>query len=420
MKIEKILGICFFLFLVSTMISQSAMDVFATLSALFLLIIWWKHRPGFKLFPNTGLEGPFLAFAVAVCLSFISNWPTQTHALSRILELKWIFNFYLILAALRWLRPDWKAFRNVEIWIAVTALFALVAPVIGYDPLQSPEAIIDRTPSGVARVGGFFSNPMTYAHLHALIFFLLAGVGLHLFSEKKKESWQVLGLTALLGLALLLTFTRGVWIGMFAGLVVMGFLFRARWGLWILTACVAGGLVLFFAVPSVQERALQMVSSSSYDSERVWIWKANLQMFKEHPLFGMGHGENTLALKEYYGKVGAPEGLIISHSHNQYLNFLSGTGILGFVAYLSLLAFAFAAAFRLYRTIRTQEDIPIWLKGLVLGSMAAQVSFWIGGLTESNFEHSKVRYVLLLTWAIPFWIRDSVQNGIVPDRSDKI
>lgn len=408
MNLQRALAISFFLFVVSTMISQSAMDAFATLSGIFLVARWFQLKKSFQLFPQTGLELPFLAFSVAVILSFVANWETQTLVVQRVLELKWILNFYLIFAALRVLNPDWKSFQRVQIFIFISAAFALLSPIIGYDPLQSPEAIIDRTPSGVARVGGFFSNPMTFAHLHALIFFLVAGVSLYLFEARNKQSRFSVFLTGLLGLALLLTFTRGAWIGVFVGFIVMGFLFHRKWGLRILFGLLALGLAAFFLVPAIQERALQFMSSSSYDSERVWIWKANWQMFLDHPIFGVGYGENTQALPQYYKKISAPEGLIVSHSHNQFLNILSGLGILGFLSYLWVFIKFLSLSWKAFRRSKS-VSAPIWLQGLALGAFTAQISFLVGGLTESNFEHSKVRYVLLIVWALPLWIMGKVQ-----------
>ncbi len=409
---NKALSVTFFLFVISTMISQSAMDAFSILSIICVIGLWFQQKRSFKLFPKLGLELPFLLFSLAVCLSFAANWSTETLAVPRIVELKWILNFYLIVVAFRLLQPSFKDFQKVQIFIFISAVFALVSPILGYDPLQSPNAIIDRTPSGVARAGGFFSNPMTFSHLHAMIFFLVAGVALTLFKNKKTGWQQLMLLTFLLGLALLFSFTRGVWIGVFVGLVVMGFAFQRRWGLYILSGLIILGGAGFFLIPSVQERALQIVSSSSYDSERIWIWKSNWHMFLDHPIFGIGYGQNTLALKSYYQKVGAPEGLIISHSHNQFLNILSGLGIFGFSAYLSMMIGFLAKTWKVYgQSLR--KKFPIWLQGLLLGSFAAQISFLVGGLTESNFEHSKVRYVLLIVWAIPMWLM-----GMAPSEPD--
>jgi O-antigen ligase len=408
MNWKKCLSVSLFLFATSTLVSQSAMDGFAVLSIFFLIGFWLQTHRGFPLFPRLGVEKAFLAFAVAVVLSFLMNWNTQVLAFKRIIELKWILNFYFLASALLLFVPSWKPFQKLQWLVGFSAAFALLSPILGYDLLQGTDAIIDRTPSGVARVGGFFSNPMTFAHLHALYFFLLAGLTLKFFEASFKASLKdrliSLALTSLVGLALLLTFTRGVWAGIFVGLVAIGFILNRRWGLVILMASIIAGLSGFLLIPSVQERALQFLSSSSYDSERLWIWKANWQIFLDHPLFGIGYGENTLALQSYYDKIGAPSGLIISHSHNQYLHILAGLGLFGLAAYLWMMISLFRETWRTY-VLRKSTNSPIWIQGLLLGALGAQISFFVGGITESNFEHSKVRYALMLVWSLAFWFR---------------
>lgn len=396
------LSITFFLFVVSTMISQSAMDGFAILSAISLIGYWFSQKRSFPLFPKTKVEIPFLLFSVAVVLSFLFNWNTQSLAVSRIVELKWILNFYLIVATLQVLQPKWHSLQRVQIFIWISALFALTAPILGYDLIQGIQTGETAT-KGLVRVGGFFSNPMTFAHLHALFFFLVGGVALCFWKDRQKGKWLESALAAVLGLALLLTLTRGVWISVFFGLVLMGFLVHKRWGFAILLTSLLLAVGLFFFVPSIQERALQFLAANSYDGERVWIWKANWQIFLDHPVFGIGYGQNTLALKEYYLKIGAPEGLLISHSHNQFLHILAGLGVFGLASYLAMVLSFFIISLKSYfQSLKVQ--LPSWKQGLLLGSIGAQLNFILGGLTESNFEHSKVRYVLLLVWAIPLWI----------------
>ncbi len=403
MSWKRGLAVSLFLFVVSTLISQSAMDGFAIFSILFLIGFWFQQRKSFPLLPKLGIEKQFLIFAVAVILSFAVNWKTESLAVNRIVELKWILNFYFLVAALRLFQPDWKTMQRLQCVIAFTSVFALLSPILGYDLLRGVNAIIDRTPSGVARVGGFFSDPMTFAHLHALYFFLLAGMTLKFFEARTRDRFVTLALTALVGTSLLLSFTRGVWAGMFVGLVLTGFIFNKRRGFLILLSSVVLAPAAFFLIPSIQERVLQFQSTASYDGERWWIWKANWQIFLDHPIFGIGYGENTLALQSYYEKIGAPAGLIISHSHNQYLHLLAGLGLFGLATYLWLIISMFRETWKTY--ISQKDKAPVWIQGLLLGSLGAQISFAVGSVTESNFEHSKVRYALMLVWALAFWFR---------------
>ncbi len=400
---KKTLSISLFLFFVATLVSQSGMDGFATLSILSLIWYWFQSGRQWPLLPKLGIEKAFLSFAIAVVVSFLFNWDSTAYALKRIAELKWILNFYLLVSALSLITPRLKIFQRCQCILAFAATFALLTPILGYDILQGIDKVIDRTPSGVARVGGFFSDPMTFAHLHALYFFPLVGLTLKLFETKERDRLGSLAVTCLVGAALLFSYTRGVWLGMFVGFVVTGFIIHLRRGVQILLGSLAMIVAGFFLIPSVHERALQMLSGQSYDGERIWIWKANWQIFLDHPIFGIGYGQNAMALQSYYEKIGAPAGLIISHAHNQYLHLLAGLGLFGLSSYLSILFLMFRKTWKVYQS-QTKRQAPSWVQGLLLGSLGAQVCFFIGGFTESNFEHSKVVYSLTLLWALAFWL----------------
>jgi O-antigen ligase len=373
-----------------------------------LLIYWFRTGQSFPLFRRSGLELPFLFFSGAVLASFLTNWNTQTLALARFIELKWILSFYLLVALLFQVNARWPDLNKVQFMIGFCSLVAMLNPILGFDPLANLNHT-DATGPGLIRVGGFFSNPMTFAHLYSLIFFLLAGVVVHQIQSKSKDVWISLLILILLGADLILSLTRGVWLGIFVGLVLMGFVIRRRWGYVVLSATIGLAAVLYFTVPVLQERVHQYTSADSYDGERLWIWKANWRMFLDHPWFGLGYGENAVALKDYYFKVGAPEGLLISHAHKQYLHILSGLGIFGLLAYLWMVLTLLIQTWRTYLRSRVAL-VPNWMRGLALGSLGAQVCFLVGGLTESNFEHAKVRYVLMLVWALPLWIQSQIDT----------
>jgi O-antigen ligase len=125
------------------------------------------------------------------------------------------------------------------------------------------------------------------------------------------------------------------------------------------------------------------------------IWAGHFQIFKENPIFGAGYGQNTKALPRVYLEMGAPPDTLVSHAHNQYLHLAAGTGILGLLSYL-LIWFFFL---KLNLTIWAQRHLSPWDRGAAWGLLVGQLSFLIAGLTEANFEHSKVRFMVMLSWA---------------------
>ena len=45
---------------------------------------------------------------------------------------------------------------------------------------------------------------------------------------------------------------------------------------------------------------------------------------------------------------------------------------------------------------------------MTLGVFGAVICFLVGGLTESNFEHSKLKYILISILALGIYIREKV------------
>lgn len=64
-------------------------------------------------------------------------------------------------------------------------------------------------------------------------------------------------------------------------------------------------------------------------SQRFYIWKAGLQVFQEHAIFGAGAGTFYIAVSKFFG--GRPP------SHNAFLSVLAEEGIIGFMFFISML-----------------------------------------------------------------------------------
>ena len=120
---KRCLAASLFLFVCATLISQSAMDGFAIFSILFLVGFWFQQKKNFPILPKLGIEKQFLFFLGAVILSFVINWKTESLAVFRIVELKWILNFYFLVAALRLFQPNWKSLARLQCVIAFASAF---------------------------------------------------------------------------------------------------------------------------------------------------------------------------------------------------------------------------------------------------------------------------------------------------------
>ena len=103
-------------------------------------------------------------------------------------------------------------------------------------------------------------------------------------------------------------------------------------------------------------------------------------------------------------KIGAPGDIVTAnpdHAHNEYLQMLSGTGIVGFIVYMGVFVYFLVLAIRVFLQIGSRQGFH---QGLALGLIGAQVAYFVGGLTEANLEHEKIKHTIIFVWALTVWL----------------
>ena len=128
-------------------------------------------------------------------------------------------------------------------------------------------------------------------------------------------------------------------------------------------------------VNALQDDAFEIPSSLQ---SRMLIWQATLAVFRSHPVVGVGAGNLNEVIPPYY-----PEKLLkrfkgkleAGTSHNEYLQILAETGILGGVSCLVFLALLLFFAARVsWRTAKERgEFLPFFLLASILGILTASL-----------------------------------------------
>jgi len=117
-------------------------------------------------------------------------------------------------------------------------------------------------------------------------------------------------------------------------------------------------------------------------------------MVAERPFFGVGPGR----IKELY-PVYRQEGFVeprVGHLHDNVVNVAAETGVPSALAYLAIVAAAFAA-WPLARD-RTRPA----LRALARGALAADAALFVAGIFEYNFGDVEVLRLMLVVLALPF------------------
>ncbi|MGO8788162.1 MAG: O-antigen ligase family protein [Terriglobia bacterium] len=152
--------------------------------------------------------------------------------------------------------------------------------------------------------------------------------------------------------SLLLTGSRGGFVAVLAEIAILGWVLIWRNPLPGRRMRVAAtGLVLvavaalfFWLVPGFVLNKLGAIHSYVHETRvgRVALWKDALGILRDHPLIGTGMGSFVTAYPPYETDA---QDLIIEHAHNDYVEVLTETGLLGGVLVLAALVLFFPLAF---------------------------------------------------------------------------
>jgi O-antigen ligase len=356
------------------------------LALLTLHSLWRLRDPAERAAARWPLWSPVLAFsAVSLLSALLSGHPLTSLEASKGLLLA--AALYVVADALR----DPPAAGRFLFWLTLAATVAAVVGLlqVGLCPgPEAPEASPRWLYHGCGRAHGFFSIYMTLAGVLSLA--LLATLPRLLVGGPSLRRLAVPWLLMLWGL--IMTYTRGAWIGFAAGVfTVAGTVRRGRWLLVGGLLVLAGAALL--APTELRHRFLSMGDpEESGVRERVAMWKSGFAMWRERPLLGVGPG----GVKREYSRYALPEAFKkrTGHVHNTPLQIAVERGVLGLAAWGWIWVAFFTHAIGLLRRL-PEEARPE--RALVAGSLAAVVGFLVGGLSEYNFGDSEV---VMVAWAI--------------------
>jgi putative inorganic carbon (HCO3(-)) transporter len=178
--------------------------------------------------------------------------------------------------------------------------------------------------------------------------------------------------------ALILTFTRGAWVGTLAGMMaVIGLWLRNRWYrvtnllLVLILAAVAGSVILPLS-------GLVLTRWSGTEDDSLIVRKnldtAALEMIRQYPVFGVGWDNFAERAPDFgVGLSWQREGAI-HKAHNLYLAIASEAGLLGLLIFMGLLV----AVFRIgWSTLHANDP---WSETLTIGILGSFVAVLVHGL----------------------------------------
>ncbi|MBI4779627.1 O-antigen ligase family protein [Candidatus Falkowbacteria bacterium] len=230
----------------------------------------------------------------------------------------------------------------------------------------------------------------TFAHPNLFAYYLLLPLALALYlflSNNKKQVNNILYFLFSIFLIIILglTFTRGAWLSFLIIVAVIGvFRYRA-----LLIAAMIFMALAYFLIAPINYRVNDLVSGRS-DSSIEWrlnLWNDAKEYVKNKPWLGYGAGvASDLILDKRGEQFGS------SDPHNDYLKIAIENGLIGLLAYASLIAGLFINLIKKYSTAGQTR-----FKTLILTTIGLSIAFYIMSAADNILRNTALMWSF---WAL--------------------
>lgn len=350
---------------------------------------------------------PLVLFLFVLCVSSLASTSLQ-HSVKELV--KWVEVLALYLLVSNEVRGRWRG-ALVFVLLGAGSLAALHG-IYQFLFQVGPEEFV--LFGHFMRAHGTFEQPNPYGGYLGLTLPLAVGLVLAWIvpmGRRISARWLMwaAGGGVVMALALVMSWSRGAWLGIGAAIGVMITAVAARSGraalLGIVFAVLLGysllvggisvlpqSLVQRFAdfVPYLgvgEVRGLEVTDANFAVLERMAHWQAALGMWTDHPWLGVGIGNYEVA----YAKYALPQWrLPLGHAHNYYLNIGAEAGLAGLLAYLALWG---TALLQCWRAVRISWD---WKWGVALGAVGMVVHLSVHNFFDNLFVHAMYLQVAII------------------------
>lgn len=229
---------------------------------------------------------------------------------------------------------DSKTVKTVLSFLIISVLMLSLLGIYQYFFIKVPtaEAWVDvkQFPELATRVYATLENPNVLGEYLGLSIPLV--MGLFWASDKFRQKSLLAAVLGVSALCLILTFSRGAWVGLAVSVFAFALIKEPRILVLILVLALMAPIFLPY-LPSVVTNRIDSIGSleDSSNAYRITIWIAALRMIKDYWLNGVGLG--LVAFSRVYRDY-MIAGASAIHAHNLYLEVCLELGIIGLFALL--------------------------------------------------------------------------------------
>jgi len=246
------------------------------------------------------------------------------------------------------------------------------------------------------RVNSLFWDPNIYGRYLALAITMVSAT--LLWSRRSREAWILAGVTVILWVALLTTYSQSSFIALVAGLLVLAAL---KWSLkWVsvLIGALAVGALCFAAFAGSTVK-LDFGALNKQTSGRADLVSGGVELFGNRPVQGYGSGSFSVAFKDVIVK---DDNAPVTESHTEPITIASEQGLIGLLIYVLVIVASIFALTAGMRTVMPGLDAAFGSRDPSRGPpvaraavLAAFIAVLVHTVTYAGFLEDPITWVLI-------------------------
>ncbi|MBX3066906.1 MAG: O-antigen ligase family protein [Anaerolineae bacterium] len=365
---------------------------------LLVYIVQWmqRRRSGLRLIPASALVLLFVLFTLFSFVAGLGHAQLTTNVLRKFVEL--LLSILLVIVLIDVLR-DTKMLRRLTLVLILAGALQAIVGIglyalndetaerllntlgrVGY-PVGGVIRYIEDDPSQGERAIGTWVDPNAYG---GFLMMVGAVAGAQVLARKPVtgKRWIAFALFGLIGVALLLTQSRGAFVALAAGGAFIA-LMRYRW----LLVVGAIGVALLFLTPFMQsyvDRLLEGFAGEDLATQmRFGEYKDAFILIGRYPLIGVGFA-------------GSPDRDIYLGVSNMYLKIAGATGLVGLSLFSLIMLEVFRYGLRRWRQLSAN---PL-LDNLWLGFTAGIIGVLVNGVVDHYYFNIEFHAAETMFWVL--------------------
>ena len=280
------------------------------------------------------------------------------------------FIYFLMLTSVFRKERDWVVFFGVSLVVSLTVSFYALLQLLGSFDIHQGDDRIDATMGNATYLAIYL-----VFHIFLLLWFFLRSQGRSIFLR------LILLAAAVFEFFIVYkTATRGAILGLIAGLFI-GAVINVVYGRGLARKLALSGLLVialmvgsflalkdtsFIRNSDVLTRFASISLSETTTQSRFLIWNMAYQAWKERPILGWGPENFVYIFSKYYDSRMWRQEPWFDRAHNVFLDWLTATGIVGLLTYLSMFAAASFVLWKLFKSKTLSAKLVAVMAGLLV------------------------------------------------------